>query len=214
MKPQEIFLGMYDVFGIILPGAVGMFLFAHAKSGFPLLRPDEGWQWSAGERWLLLALCAYLLGHLYSSIGAALEKLFYYRLSKKSIARDHPDQRKRATAILRKAFTGCQVLEKHARYWGRIYLQLHGPEHVKERIERTRVIRRFFRNIGIAVATASPCPIVLSSGNRPLATFAALAVASLLCAYRYHGIQKSYSRIVFDYVAVVALERAHSGRTG
>ena len=78
-KPGELFIGVIDFFGIVVPGAVFLFLqgkiLENALLGKPF-DPDKQWMWAA------FLLGAYVLGHFLLSLGVPLNRLLKWFPSK------------------------------------------------------------------------------------------------------------------------------------
>src|SRR5688572_3876883 len=74
-KPADFFLGALDLFGILVPGAVGVaaIVVVDPKTVAPLLRllPVSG-----AERSIALLVTAYLLGYALHVAGFALDRVY------------------------------------------------------------------------------------------------------------------------------------------
>jgi hypothetical protein len=102
MKPSDLFLGLFEFFAIVLPGAILMYL---------LLLPD----WppavtdvagrpltESGAKWAAFAVAAYALGHLLHFLSSFLDSRYYdsgYRRSRRFNKPSHqlPDAPRRET---------------------------------------------------------------------------------------------------------------------
>lgn len=190
-KPQDLFIGVIDLFVIILPGALLIFAALRVLYEYPL-KPLPAVAWSDLAAAAAFVGGAYLLGHLVSYLGSWSEDAFH-RVREKRVL--EPDEKIRESVGKILARSGLPVTEKlNVRRWAATYLRLFDPAAAAH-IERKDADRRFFRNV--TVVLVFPVVAFLLRGKWPEALFwGALFAASIL---RYFDQQRKFTRDVFEY---------------
>lgn len=191
-KPQDLFIGVIDLFVIILPGALLIFTALRVVYGYPLsaLPPAT---WSDFTAVAAFAGGAYLLGHLVSGLGSVLEDALHELVKTWTLQRD-AEVRQPVTTFLSQAGLPAGDAPGKVRRWAATYLRLHDPVAAAH-IDRKDADRRFFRNV--TVVLVFPVIAFLWRGNGTEGVFwGALFVASI---FRYFDQQRKYTRDVFEY---------------
>ena len=191
-KPQDLFIGVIDLFVIILPGALLLFaalrvLYQYPEHSLPVA------VWSDVTAAAAFVGGAYLLGHLVSGLGSLVEDA-YNAVVKAWVLKKYPEARSMVTTVV--ARSGLPVGDKpdKVRRWAATYLRLHDPAAAAH-IDRKDADRRFFRNV--TVVLLFPAIAFLCQGNRTEAlVWGALLATSML---RYFDQQDKYTRDVFEY---------------
>lgn len=205
MKLQDLFLGVADLFVILLPGALVLYLAAYAAYDYPV-RPLPSLAWSPAEKWAALAFLAYLIGHLVSNAASAAEDWFYARGGRKRIAGDDPELREDAVEVARTVIGAARVDEYDIRRWAAARVALRSAGAAR-RLERKDADRRFFRNV-LLVLLALPV-VAAVKGAWLLAGIGALALG--LATWRYFDQQRAQTRWTLTYF--IALHTADAPTT-
>jgi 8-oxo-dGTP pyrophosphatase MutT (NUDIX family) len=77
--PQKFFIGIVDLFSILLPGAAVVFLAWQWEPARELIEVDIG---TGPQAWLVFFFASYLVGHFLFLVGAQLDDLIYDPLAK------------------------------------------------------------------------------------------------------------------------------------
>lgn len=72
MKPNDIFLGVVELFSIFIPGLIVFYLL---NLTFPVLITDEI---DTTSEYIIFAIASYIIGHILFAIGAAWDELYDY----------------------------------------------------------------------------------------------------------------------------------------
>ena len=195
VKPSELYLGIVDVFVLLLPGIIVVnglaWLFGH-----PL---------PTGERlvteWLPLS---YAAGLAVSTAGSALEDLFNATVGRWLITREKTklqDMRTRVGKILGRLLVSPNDLGKNMRRAAALVGR--NLATTSEPISRRDADRRFARNAVVAVLVllaASAWATTASSLLEPVRT--ALQVAAIVAGWRYFDQDRKYTREVYEWLIV------------
>lgn len=81
MKPTEFFIGVVDLFAVLMPGAIAAGIALHFSQvhGIPMLVGLGVSELSGSAAWLAFFVGSYILGHLMFSVGAFIDRLPYFR---------------------------------------------------------------------------------------------------------------------------------------
>src|SRR5262245_7571592 len=193
-KPSELYLGIVDVFVLLLPGVIVVnglaWLFAQ-----PLP--------TSGERlftqWLPLA---YAAG---STVGSALEDLFNFTpLGRWLIARERTalqDMRTRVGGILGRLLVSPTDLGKNLRRAAALVGRSLGT--TTEPISRRDADRHFARNAVVAVVVLLAASPWATTTSVLLDTVRyALPVATVVAIWRYYDQDRKYTREVYEWLIV------------
>jgi ADP-ribose pyrophosphatase YjhB (NUDIX family) len=150
-KPSDFFVGVIDLFAVLLPGAVVAALarplltaYVFASGGFfpPLADPTQGW--------IAFAIGAYLIGSLLFLIGAFLDPLLYDPLRTVTVPPAKDGLFQQATAIKKRVLPRESFEPLNTFQWARATLRLRAPAAVGE-IERYEADSKFFRSLAVSV---------------------------------------------------------------
>src|ERR1051325_6653126 len=97
-KPSDFFLGVFEIFAILLPGGIALLLLVNW----------DGWKPSGSliphsetTSWIVLLIGSYVLGHLLAAIGSVLLDPLYDRFYKKAIQADEVLKAEKVPSIAR-----------------------------------------------------------------------------------------------------------------
>jgi hypothetical protein len=76
-EPEKFFIGVIDLFSVLLPGALITYLFKDDLGPF-FLGSDAYYQLNGASAWLAFFFSGYLLGHFVFLVGSALLDEFVY----------------------------------------------------------------------------------------------------------------------------------------
>jgi hypothetical protein len=189
-KPSDFFIGVIDLFGILVPGAVLLFL-----DGDMLLRamafqlgPDPATQWAAS------LVGSYVLGHFLLGIGVPLNKTLemfrpagsdpFYKEVRESIGLPGKIEHTRANAF----------------YRAYAYVRLHSPDALAD-IERQMADYKLFR--GLTLVFALDCAFTLAREVVDVRRLLAAGILLVLAALRFWFLLGWTYRITFEYYALL-----------
>lgn len=223
-KPNEFFLGVIDLFAVVLPGTIAAFLFDDtiAKWGWQLgLRiPPDG-----AMRWLAFIVTAYVLGHVIFLLGAYLDRVYEYvrgveepfegmskvsqadpKKAAKAVARQAKREKKdelfrKAKAVRSKYLPG---LERPNPFkFAKALLSAESPALVSD-IARLEADSKFFRSLAVVVLLflAVKWPLLwaaaLKEGSMALAAPVAVLVLFLAryCERRHKSAELAFAYLI------------------
>ena len=190
-KPQDLLIGVIDLFVIILPGALLIFATLRVVYGYPL-KPLPPAVWSDLAAAAAFVCGSYLLGHLVSYLGSVSEDAFHRVVKERVLQRDEEDRKAVAEVLAR---SGVRVDNpSNVRRQAATYLRLHDPAAAVH-VERKDADRRFFRNVTVVLLFPVVAFVVRGSWTEAL-FWGVLFAASLL---RYFDQQKKFTRDIYEY---------------
>jgi hypothetical protein len=80
-KPSDVFIGVFELFGILLPGAA--FIFLLHNSIVPVFQPLLPRLDNELQRWIAFLFASYIAGHFLHSFGFLLDRFLYDDLYKR-----------------------------------------------------------------------------------------------------------------------------------
>jgi hypothetical protein len=155
-KTSELYLGIVDLFAVILPGAIITFLL---QKGFNL---DSHPEWFNGAQgWAVFLAASYIVGHLVSAIGGwLLDKIydtgFKLRKDHKSYFRIRLRARDLMQSVLKPYFSD----KDNAMEWAGIFARLRSAAASAE-IDRLEADSKFFRSLMAVLIIGWPIWIVI-----------------------------------------------------
>ena len=149
-KPADLFVGVIDVFAVLLPGAL---VAAVALPALPewfygsegIVRPPQ----AGAATWIAFLFAAYLAGHLLFLIGALLDSSLYDPLRRAVVLPDD-DKAFDAASRLRNDALGSDAEAINTFQWARAMLRLRTPVAIAE-VERYEADSKFFRGLAVAL---------------------------------------------------------------
>lgn len=207
-KPKDVFLGVIDLFAVLLPGAVLCFFFVDTVEE-RLLAPPLGIAGHA-EVWAAFLVASYLLGHFLSLVGGfALDKV-YDRI--RPFLKDAPERYDAGTPSLQKRARGALAgllgdayVEKidSAVKWSTAFIAVARPDLSTE-LQRKEADQKLFRSLAIALAVAY---VRLALRGEPASARALACLALIaLALWRFVDQRMKYSHLCYWYV--IALIKA------
>jgi hypothetical protein len=144
-KPADLFIGVVDLFAIILPGALISYVVsdtvAHHVGSLKI--PAEG----TAQGWVAFALSSYLLGHFASLVGAFFLDPLYERTYVKLRTRSG-DQLHKQAGELRAKTPGTDNVTNYK--WARTALRIGNVDAMQE-VDRLEADSKFFRSITVVL---------------------------------------------------------------
>jgi hypothetical protein len=207
MKPGDFYVGVFEFFSILLPGAALAASVVHVGwiDAAWLSRPPFG---SPAAQWVWFALAAYAAGHLVFLVASALDDTLYDTL-RRSVWKDRPgDAYAVATALRRRelgdglAALGAETAggddPMNTFSWAKSLLLLRWPSAAAN-VERYEADSKFFRSlvvVGVAISA-----IALAQG----AFGAAVVMAGLAAACFWRYAERRYKSTLWAYRHVIVL---------
>jgi hypothetical protein len=213
-KPADFYIGVADLFAIILPGALASYL------ALETMKPHAAkalFVSGSAQGWVAFSLSSYLLGHFASLMGAAfldpLYKWTYVRYKKRS-ATDHLFKK---VTLLKNAALESSTKNKGetTNYkWARMNIQLRKAGAMQE-IDRLEADSKFFRSVAVvSVVCASPI-MSLAGSVWELPTWLAWALwvgLLVLSFWRFSNLRWKASEAA--YLTVIGLENTAAEKPG
>jgi hypothetical protein len=202
-KPSDAFLGVIDVFVVLLPGAMLFALLAFVWGPAILTKfPSDALHWS------VLVVMSYLAGHLVSGIGALVEDRWSTsEYAQTRFAREARDIRPAAAQILERLLGNSISKVPNLRRVAAVFVHLKGKA-ISTLLIRKDADRRFFRNVNVVLAAAAIWWIVAIAFIRSATIHDAIGIAVIaillpLSLSRYFHLDANYTRDAFEYLIVL-----------
>jgi hypothetical protein len=206
-KPSELYLGIADIFVVMLPGMVLAALMVIVWRAEAVLPPERSFG-SAG--WAAFLLGSYLAGHLVSALSAFLEDWLNEtvrgkgRIDKERA--EHGALRGAAELIVGRLLPELQCEKDQVRRMAATIVQLQGGAGATQ-LQRKDADRRLFRNLTVALAVVGAFKVAVVGWTgvytRTSAVFVlGCAVFALLCYHRYRDQDAKYSRDAYECLIV------------
>ena len=200
-KPSDFFVGVIDVFAILLPGSLLAFATQDLATQYVLggiLPPVQG----DIQSWVAFFFAAYLLGHFIFLIGSFLDSLVYDRYRKRFLVRNNDELYRCATAIKQRQLQPLTAKEIVNTFkWARAKIQLAHPALSIE-ISRLEADSKFFRSL-IVVLLIIAGTLLLKAAWVEIGVCLALAV---LAFFRYAD--QRYKSTELAYIYLVAMDKS------
>jgi hypothetical protein len=218
-KPGDFFIGVIDFFGILVPGAVFLFLRGWRLGNWLDLHfdPDKKWFWA------IFLLSAYLLGHFFLGLGVPLNRLrtlfsrsgsdAYYNYVKDKITLPSETQRnQRGHSIWRKLLRLLEDERAAAFYEAYAFVRLKSAPALAE-IERQMADYKLFRSLILVFAVDFGLCLLDEPGR--LARRVLSGGLCILAGWRFLFLLSWTYRITFQYYALLKADsQAASLRAG
>lgn len=197
-KPSDFYVGVLDLFGILLPGAVATALLEPRIGGLIfgslVSRPS-----SEPAQWAAFLVIAYFLGHLIFLLGSYLDPL-YNKLRERFDPYDEKSAYQAATGIRNDLLTEQERKPLNTFQWSRSVLLAQCPAAAQD-VQRLEADSKFFRSLMVVSALAglmffTQCQLIEGG-------IAAVIVA--LCFARYY--ERRLKSTTQAYIHVVTLHR-------
>lgn len=232
LKPSDAFVGVVELFAILLPGALlaVALIVAFGPEAPPLLRPLLA---TTGARWVGFALSAYALGHFVFLLASRLDEQIYEprRKRRQALADAHADARVKhlppprgkeprtnERAHIRVTKLRCERLPDVAEppddevmnsfAWAKALLMLRAPGALTD-VQRYEADSKFFRSLVIVIPLSA---LVMTPRIHPWPLALAVVGGALLLAWpsylRYAERRYESARWAFYYVLVLCSEGA------
>ena len=205
MKPSEFYIGVVDVFAIMLPGAIATAILAphmqHLIVG-PLIPALT----TGTERWAVFLVSAYFLGHLIFLVGAYLDPLYDFVRKRR-----HPDSDTSAYAVATTVREAMMPPSDHAAIntfqWSRSVLIACAPSAAED-VHRLEADSKFFRSL-VVVSLMTAITFVVS--GHVLEGALALVVVVPCFARYYERRRKSTTQAYQHVITLHRLGRLSAG---
>lgn len=207
MKPGDFMLGLLDLFGVLLPGAIATALMLpYLPEGARLALHVESGEHASALPWVLYGITAYALGHFVFLFGSKIDDIYdHWR------RRSHPfeaDDGLQAAVKLRKELTPTFAGRGFSTFkWARCYVGIHSAAARKD-IDGFEASSKFFRSL-ILVSAAAAAHFLFSE-HEPGLTLAALVVG-VLSAWRYTDQRLKMTQIA--YASAVIIHATNSSKS-
>ncbi len=192
-KPNDFFVGIIDLFAILLPGGVLTFtLIAEYKPFF-----DKVISLSGAQGWVAFLFGSYLLGHIIFMLGAKLDSV-YDSQRKRNNPYTNESAYQCATKVKNKLLKKEEIDAVNTYHWSISFLTTHYPEAMVE-INRLVADSKFFRSLVVILPIVSL--IFFTSGhNWHAIIFLALIVP---CYMRYYGRRLKSTTRAYQYIVML-----------
>ena len=203
-KPGDFFIGVIDLFGILVPGAVFLFLRGSWLANALGLHLDPD------KKWAIFLVSAYLLGHFFLGLGVLFNPLgevhtfgtdAYYHYVKDKITLPSETQRNhRVHSIWKRVLRLPEGRRAAAFYQAYAFVRLKSPPGLAE-IERQMADYKLFRSLMLVFAVDLGLWLVHTPGG-----WASPVLEVLMCffaGWRFLFLLNWTYRITFEYYALL-----------
>jgi hypothetical protein len=195
-KPKDLFLGVMDLFAILLPGAVLGFFFVDLVEQ-PLLGDHP----SHVTEWVAFVVASYVLGHFLSLLGSYVLDALYDKLKGRFF---EPERReslfKRSLVELKKL----DIVDDSALKWAISVIAVSRPELMPD-LERKEADQKLFRSLAIAFTAATVRFAVAGRWH----FVAAGAILIWLSLWRYMNARVKYTNLAnWHFISLVKCQKA------
>jgi len=193
---EHFFLGIVDIFVIILPGVIAIGATAWLVNpawSFTFLRDANT------SQWLAILIVAFVVGHAVSGIGSAIEDKLSLDLK---MTGEDKTERANTERALKELFSG-EVHRNAVRARAAMLVHITSSAFSRE-LSRKDVDRRFFRNLAVIGLVSVILWIVIRWLEMPDRMPARVAIPALVlttgfACWRYVTQDRKYTRDVFAY---------------
>jgi hypothetical protein len=150
VKPSDVYVGVIDLFSILLPGAA---LVAYAASIGPISGSIDRVPLLQGEaaKWVAFVLASYAVGHFVFLVAAYLDKPIYDRFRAWKWPDVDGNAYRRATELRHKMLGGADDLPMNTFSWAKCLLALSAPAALAD-VNRFEANSKFFRSMIVVLA--------------------------------------------------------------
>ncbi len=198
-KPSEVFVGVLDLFAILLPGAIATAILAprigHLVFGSLVTVPT-----SEPGKWVAFLLCSYFIGHLLFLVGSYLDPL-YDKVRKVLNPLGNESAYQCATNIRYGLSDDTQRSAVNTFQWARAVLIANSPAAAED-VHRLEADSKFFRSLLVVSALSS---IVFFASDKVPEGLVALALVPLCFARYYERRLKSTTQAYIHIVTMHSL---------
>jgi hypothetical protein len=197
-KPSEFYVGVLDLFGVLLPGAVAAALLEPRIGdlifGSLVSRPS-----SETATWAAFLLIAYFLGHLIFLLGSTLDR-WYDKLRKRFDPYDDRSAYQAATSVRDSILTEQERKPLNTFQWARSVLLAICPAAAQD-VHKLEADSKFFRSLLVVTTLAGL--LLFMEGNLVAGAIAVVLVVP--CFVRYY--ERRLKSTTQAYIHVVTLHR-------
>jgi len=218
-KPSDFFLGIFDFFAVLLPGACFVYLlqFFSDYSTLTFLLPE-----SLTQNWVLFLVLAYIAGHFLHEFGGLLldnsiYNNIYIRFFRKNhyhtskLIRDHAyseDDSNTIQTLLGRVYLTNSIDTNGTNYYNWCYstLRISSSNGAKE-VDRLQANSKFFRSLVFVFILAAALGIVKS-----LWLFFLVSIAlTLFAIWRYCNLRWTATKRIYEYYLIYQLQKNNKG---
>lgn len=150
-KPSDLFVGVIDLFAVLLPGAITVAIWYPRLPDFVIgpagiIQPIQG----TANGWIAFFLAAYLTGHLLFLVGGAVLDSVVYDALRTLFVPPSKDQTYFAATAYKDRALGNTKAGINTFQWARAVLRLTAPAALAE-VERYEADSKFFRSLCVAL---------------------------------------------------------------
>jgi len=197
-KPSEFYVGVIDLFAILLPGAIATAILA-PRVGHLVLGPLVAVPTTEAGNWAAFLTCAYFLGHLIFLAGSYLDR-FYDLLRRRLNPYGNESAYQCATRIRNSLVDASETKALNTFQWARAVLIAKCPAAAED-VHRLEADSKFFRSLLVVCLLSS---IAFFLGARAVEGLVALALVPPSFARYYERRLKSTTQA---YIHLIAMHR-------
>ncbi len=192
-KPNDFFVGIIDLFAILLPGGVLTFILLTEYESFF----DKVINLTGAQGWVAFLFGSYLLGHIIFMIGAKLDDLYDAQRKKKN-PYTNESAYQCATKIKNRLLDKEETKSINTYHWSISFLTTQYPEAMVE-INRLVADSKFFRSLVVILPIISLI-LILDKLYLHAVIFLALIVP---CYLRYYGRRLKSTTRAYQYIVML-----------
>ena len=189
MKPSDLYLGIIDFLGILVPGMILTFLHGHLLLVLAGVRADAVF---AAPGWALFLVASYVLGHILLGLSVPFNRIA------DQMPRGYLDVSELYDAVKERLPLPAELRNsrKDGYYAAFSYLRLHAPAALTE-VERQAAEYKLFRSLTLIALLDVPLS-ALSGALSPARLAAALLLAAAT-GYRFIFLHNWTYRLAFEF---------------
>lgn len=192
-KPGDFFVGIIDLFAILLPGGLVTFVLYQEYSSFF----STVVSFSGSQKWVGFLFFSYLIGHIIFMIGSRIDTLYdFHRKKKNPYTNESAFQC--ASEIKHKFLSEIESQSLNTYQWATSILTTEYPDAMAE-INRLVADSKFFRSLVVIIPLI--CIVFLSGGHYPHA--AIVMVFIVPCYMRYYGRRLKSTTRAYQYIVML-----------
>ena len=197
-KPSEFYVGVLDLFAVLLPGAIATAILAPRFGGL-VIGPLVSVPTSEAGGWAIFLTAAYLLGHLIFLAGSYIDGI-YNQLRRRLSPYDNESAYQCAMRVRNSMVDEAERKALNTFQWSRSVLLVKCPSAAED-VHRLEADSKFFRSLLVVLAL---CSGALAYDGKIALALVALALIPP-CFIRYY--ERRLKSTTQAYIHVVALHR-------
>jgi hypothetical protein len=201
-KPSDVFIGVFEFFGILLPGAALMFLLKNHI--VPVFEPPLPHLDNDLQRWIAFLFASYIAGHFLHSFGFLLDRFLYDGLYKplklaKGKGSDFLVGRAKQIIVSRYGINSEDVNHMSLFIWAGSVVRTLNPAASQE-LDRGGAESKFFRSWVYVFFVG----LVLSLVHQSIPSAAICFVLTFFSLWRFMDLRWKNAQLTYEYFVILS----------